>query len=102
MLLALVGKSVFRVLEQNEQTTLICFDEGSTLKITRTDDLSDPKEVLVIEKPGYFYNTYHPGHAGIVISADVVISANENAAVRVGQFSPSTPNAGFQYLRYKP
>lgn len=52
VLLSLVGKSVSGVFAADEQTTVICFDDGSTLTVSRNDDLSDPTEVLVLDKPG--------------------------------------------------
>jgi RHS repeat-associated protein len=52
---------------------------------------------------GYLWNSYNTGHTGIVVSGEVVISANPIYGVRVGRFSPtSDPNSGFTYLRYKP
>lgn len=52
VLLSLVGKSVSGVFAPDELTTVICFDNGSALIVSRNDDLSDPPEVLVLEKPG--------------------------------------------------
>src|SRR5690349_20194154 len=52
VLSSLVGKSVSGVFAPDEQTTLISFDDGSALSVSRNDDLSDPAEVLVLEKPG--------------------------------------------------
>jgi hypothetical protein len=44
-----------------------------------------------------------PGHTGIVIAGDIVVSANPKKGVRTGQFPSATDvNTGVIYLRYKP
>ncbi len=46
-----IGKSVSGVFAQGEQTTVISFDDDSSLIVTR-DKHGEPVEALVLEKPG--------------------------------------------------
>ena len=52
MLSSLVGKSISGIFALDEYTTEICFDSASTLTVSRNNDLSEPPEILVLEKLG--------------------------------------------------